>query len=1222
MARRAGGAVFIDIAPAPLTVFRRELQAEFKTVKPFLVPIKGKWGGFAPGFQKDARDNARKRAFTVPVKASFGGFAKDFRKDLREAGKKLAESQVIKIKVGADTRDVDVQLEKAKQKVRETSKETGKETEKLADKFKNFQHLTGLVAPRLIAIGAAAPSAVLGITNLSAAMVPLIGAVGAAPALLGAGAVAMGTYKLATQGFGDAIGALMDGDGKKWEEYLAKLSPSARAAAQEIARMKPQLVGLQQAVQESFFRGIAEDLRLTGAVYLPLLRRGLPPVAASMSGFVENLSAGARQAPAMAGVNSVINATALSLAKANNNIGPLTSSVLALGTDGAPQVVRLGGAFESATGRLAGFIARSRESGAVTVWIDEAIDTGKVLVGVLGNVGSIVYSIFSAGNTTGGSFLVTLRDLTGTAATFLQSQQGAAGLQAFFSGLSAIGGSVGTVLGAVLPALGESFVILAPAVEQAAPAMAELLISAVPLVPALAGLATGVIPPLVDVLKVLIVPLEFVGKLLGVIFTWMGKNALVSAFVATIIAGVVAFKIFVGVVKVIAIVTRAWAAAQFLLNAAWAANPVGVIIVGIIALAAALVLAYRKSETFRNIVQTTFRAIAVAAVWLWDNVLKPIWDGLVWYFQNIVFPVWRFLYFNVVKPIFDFIIGYARFWWTAVSAVFTGVVWFLQNFVFPWWQRLYDVVIKPVFDAAGAVIKFWWNNIVQPVFGAVMWVINNILIPGFWFWWSVVKTVWGAVGSAIQWAWKNVIKPVFDFLSDAVMNKIPAAFRVGKDAVGRAWDQVKDIAKKPIKFVIETVINDGIIGAYNWVASKFGVKKADKVPLPNGFAAGGVLPGYTPGRDVHMFFSPTAGPLELSGGEAIMRPEFTRAVGPEVVFALNAAAREKGQRGVQLMLQSLFSAAGGDPGNPPSWRAVGAALSGRRSFALGGVFGGVGDFFKGAWDKIKSVADVGAWVRKAVNPLIEKIPGAAGIRDIAVAGSKKILGDLVDWATGKAGEFFKSGGGWSGFIPPDKAGRIKAAQDWARGAAGTPYRYGGHNPGGFDCSSAVSAVYNILQGKAPFGGVRFTTANESQYMNRPGPSWFYAKWISGNKGIAHTKGWVGGLPFEQTPPHFLVGRHATKDSYFNQTGHPAWAAANGGVYDEGGWLQPGHTMTYNGTGKPEAVLTDRQWKLLKANQKAGGDTIYDVDVHYPKDKPTRRAIRDELQRLDLVYGEA
>lgn len=59
-------------------------------------------------------------------------------------------------------------------------------------------------------------------------------------------------------------------------------------------------------------------------------------------------------------------------------------------------------------------------------------------------------------------------------------------------------------------------------------------------------------------------------------------------------------------------------------------------------------------------------------------------------------------------------------------------------------------------------------------------------------------------------------------------------------------------------------------------------------------ATGGILPGYTPGRDVHQFYSPTAGRLHLSGGEAVMRPEWTQAVGPAFVNTMNALSRTRG----------------------------------------------------------------------------------------------------------------------------------------------------------------------------------------------------------------------------------------------------------------------------------------------------------------------------------------
>lgn len=61
--------------------------------------------------------------------------------------------------------------------------------------------------------------------------------------------------------------------------------------------------------------------------------------------------------------------------------------------------------------------------------------------------------------------------------------------------------------------------------------------------------------------------------------------------------------------------------------------------------------------------------------------------------------------------------------------------------------------------------------------------------------------------------------------------------------------------------------------------------------FPQGFASGGIYPGYTPGRDI--------GFIGVSGGEAIMRPEFTRAVGPDWVHRMNALARSVGAAGVQ-----------------------------------------------------------------------------------------------------------------------------------------------------------------------------------------------------------------------------------------------------------------------------------------------------------------------------------
>jgi SLT domain-containing protein len=87
-----------------------------------------------------------------------------------------------------------------------------------------------------------------------------------------------------------------------------------------------------------------------------------------------------------------------------------------------------------------------------------------------------------------------------------------------------------------------------------------------------------------------------------------------------------------------------------------------------------------------------------------------------------------------------------------------------------------------------------------------------------------------------------------------------------------------------------------------------GGKKKPKKPKGGKLATGGILPGYSPGRDVHRFTSNTAGTLELSGGESIMRPEWTAAMGPGYVNKMNMIARTKGIDGVR---KSMKFAGGG-----------------------------------------------------------------------------------------------------------------------------------------------------------------------------------------------------------------------------------------------------------------------------------------------------------------------
>lgn len=64
-------------------------------------------------------------------------------------------------------------------------------------------------------------------------------------------------------------------------------------------------------------------------------------------------------------------------------------------------------------------------------------------------------------------------------------------------------------------------------------------------------------------------------------------------------------------------------AAQWLLNAALTANPIGLVVLAIAALVGALVLAWQHSETFRNVVKGAMEAVGAAVRFLVDNVVRP-----------------------------------------------------------------------------------------------------------------------------------------------------------------------------------------------------------------------------------------------------------------------------------------------------------------------------------------------------------------------------------------------------------------------------------------------------------------------------------------------------------------------------------------------------------------------------------------------------------------------
>lgn len=303
--------------------------------------------------------------------------------------------------------------------------------------------------------------------------------------------------------------------------------------------------------------------------------------------------------------------------------------------------------------------------------------------------------------------------------------------------------------------------------------------------------------------------------------------------------------------KLSAAATKVWSGVQFVLNQVMKANPIILIVSLLALLVGAIVLAYQNSETFRNIVQTCWEAIQTAISFAWNSVIKPVWDALL----------------------------------AALRAVGDFFVW------------VWNDLIKPAWSALSEGIKWYWENVIGTAFDALKFALGAIGDFFKWVWESVIQPAWKALGDGIAWVWDNVIKPAFDFIKSGLQG-VGDFFGQIVGAIETTWNKVIDIVKKPVKFVVDTVYNKGIVPAWNGVAGLLGMDDSKLEPLDvSGFAKGGVtgvMSGYSPGRDDRL--------IAVGGGEAVMRPEFTRAVGPDWVDTMNGAARNGGVGGVRKII--------------------------------------------------------------------------------------------------------------------------------------------------------------------------------------------------------------------------------------------------------------------------------------------------------------------------------
>ena len=284
------------------------------------------------------------------------------------------------------------------------------------------------------------------------------------------------------------------------------------------------------------------------------------------------------------------------------------------------------------------------------------------------------------------------------------------------------------------------------------------------------------------------------------------------------------------------------------------------------------------------------------------NTISQWWDGVVAIFNTVINFIrttfsTAFTWFrdSVIKPVWNAVTSVVRTAWTNISAVFNTVITFIRTTLstaFTWFR---DNVITPVWNGIRNAISGAWNFI-RGIFDTVGRFLRNTLGPVFsWLYNNIIKPVWDGISSTIKNVWEKNIKPVFDTLSKFIRETVPKAFDTGVKAVKTAWEKMVEIAKAPVRFVINTVINDGLIAGFNNIARPLGVKELGRVALPAGFANGGYTgPGgkYQPAGIVH-------------AGEYVFTKEQTRRAGVGNLAAMASALDGYAKGGIVNPLKQM-----------------------------------------------------------------------------------------------------------------------------------------------------------------------------------------------------------------------------------------------------------------------------------------------------------------------------
>ena len=330
-----------------------------------------------------------------------------------------------------------------------------------------------------------------------------------------------------------------------------------------------------------------------------------------------------------------------------------------------------------------------------------------------------------------------------------------------------------------------------------------------------------------DVLKTVVPPVvSAISGLVSVISTLapvlIGAGAaLATLHFASVISGAGGF---VAWITKIVTGTKLWTMAQAALNLVMSANPITLIIAGIVALVAIVLYLWKTNEGFRNAVIAIWNAIKQAFITAWEAIktawsacgefFSGLWEGLKTGVQTVV--QWIVDKWNsavaLLQAVWNIISFAAMFAWNYIVGAISAVVQpFIDSFINSW--NILKEGLSAVWEGVKMVIQGAWEFIKAIVMGAVLIVID-LVTGNFSKLKEDLQMIWEAIKAAVQMVWEG-IKFVITAIVGVTVALIKNAWEGLKAGLEAIWNFLSTTAStvwNALKTAVTTIVTGLVNG--------------------------------------------------------------------------------------------------------------------------------------------------------------------------------------------------------------------------------------------------------------------------------------------------------------------------------------------------------------------------------------------------------------------------